>query len=308
MKITALAGGAGAAKFLKGLQKAASPSDITIIGNTGDDAVIHGLHVSPDLDIVTYTLAGLVGKAGWGFASDTTHVLDQLAIYGVDTWFKLGDRDLATHLIRTQWLAAGLTLSEITGRIAKALEVEALILPMTNSSVRTKLKTAAGAERDFQDYFVRLGHSEQITSVRFEGAADSAPAPGVIDSLLGADCIIVCPSNPVISIGPILAVPGIRSTLAQVREKVVAISPIVAGKALKGPADKLLPLLGVQATCAGVAALYADICTLFVADHRDSMNRQDIENTGLTPIFLETVMGDEAVASDLAAAILSLYP
>lgn len=308
MRVAALAGGGGAAKFLRGLVRVVDPADVSVIGNTGDDAVIHGLHISPDLDIVTYALAGVLADTGWGFESDTTTVLDQLRTYGVDTWFTLKDKDFATHLARTTWLAEGASLSEVTGRIRRSLGVASIIIPMSDRPVRTKLTTAAGVERDFQEYFVRFRHQEEIQSVRFEGADGAKPAPGVLEAIHDADLIIVCPSNPVVSIGPILSVPGIREALRDRRTDVVAISPIVEGRALKGPADKLLPLLGVPSSARGVASLYADFCGTFVIDQRDSGEAPEVERMGIRPLTAETIMETEEVAAGLAKAIIAAGP
>ncbi|HYR61429.1 MAG TPA: 2-phospho-L-lactate transferase [Actinomycetota bacterium] len=310
MRVTALAGGVGAAKFLRGLvpQLLADPdSEVTVIGNTGDDAVFHGLHVSPDLDIVTYTLAGIVDTAkGWGVAGDTRHALDHMGRLGVDTWFWLGDKDFGTHIARTMWLAEGLALSVIADRIRLALGVGARILPMSDDPVRTRLLTAAGTELEFQDYFVRRGHADEIAAVSFDGAAGARPAPGVLEAIEAADRVIICPSNPVVSIGPILAVPRIRDALRAVAGRVVAISPIVQGSALRGPADRLLPVVGAEASASGVAGLYADVCRTFVLDRRDPGEVARVEALGLRPVMLETVMETPEVAATLAKEILAL--
>ena len=306
MRITALAGGGGAAKFLRGLVLATEQRDVTVIGNTGDDAVFHGLHVSPDLDIVAYTLAGVIDEVGWGIKADTTHALDQLAGYGVDTWFTLRDRDLGTHMARTTWLSDGLPLSEITARITEGLGIQVTILPMSDDPVRTKIVTVEGIEREFQEYFVRFRHSEQVAEVRFEGADEAHPAPGVIEAIEAAERIIICPSNPVVSIGPILAVPGIREALRRRRDSVFGISPIVQGAALKGPADKLLPIWGVESSAAGVASLYRDICGTFVVDFRDAPEAAKVESMGMRVMVLETIMETEGIARQLAKEILAL--
>ncbi|MCA1841434.1 MAG: 2-phospho-L-lactate transferase [Actinomycetota bacterium] len=306
MRVTALAGGGGAAKFLRGLVLATDPKDVTVIGNTGDDAVFHGLHVSPDLDIVTYTLAGVIDDAGWGIRSDTTNALDQLATYGVETWFTLRDRDLGTHMARTTWLDDGVSLSEITDRIRIGLGVETKILPMSDEPVRTKITTAAGIERDFQEYFVRFRHSEEVAKIRFEGASSAKPAPSVLEAIMSADRIIICPSNPAVSIGPILAVAGIREALAARRGEVFAISPIIEGVALKGPADKLMGLLGAESSASGVASVYRDICGTFVIDQRDAPEAAAIEKMDMRVMVLETVMSSEGIARQLAKEILAL--
>ena len=307
VKVCALAGGGGAAKFLRGLAAAMDPSAITIIGNTGDDAVLHGLHVSPDLDIVMYTLAGLIdGSAGWGIEGDTTAALDQLRAYGVDAWFTLKDRDIGTHLARTTWLAEGLPLSEITDRLRRALGITSKLIPMSDRPVATKLIDQTGDRLDFQEYFVKLQHCVPVRAVEFEGAGEASPAPGVLEAIEEADLIVLCPSNPVISIGPILAVPGIREALAARKQHVTAISPIVQGAALKGPADKLLPLWGAAATAAGVASLYRDICGTFVLDGSDRLLAAEIEGFGMKAVCLETVMSTPEIARGLALRILRL--
>lgn len=305
-RITALAGGVGAARFLRGLTRATPPETVAVIGNTGDDSVMYGLHVSPDLDIVTYTLAGIVDPAGWGIAGDTTNALDQIAGYGVDTWFKLKDRDIGTHMARTAWLTGGLSLTEVTDRIRTSLGVGARILPMSNQPVRTKIATRDGVIRDFQDYFVKQRHSEPVASVTFEGAGASSPAPGVLEALEEAERIVLCPSNPVLSIVPILAVPGIRGALAVRRQDVVAISPLVAGKALKGPAATLLPVVGAEATAAGVAGLYREFCGTMVVDDLDAGQAQRIEALGMRTLVAQTIMRSAEDAELLAKEIIEL--
>lgn len=303
--MVALAGGVGAARFLAGLVRVIAPDDVTIIGNTGDDATFHGLHVSPDLDIVTYTLAGEIGPLGWGFRGDTTHALQQMSSYGVDTWFTLGDRDLGTHLARTTWLQQGVTLSEVTERIRKSLGVGARIIPMSDDPVRTKVLTAGGVEREFQEYFVRFRHSEDVAGVRFEGAEAARPAPGVLDALAEAARIVICPSNPVVSIAPILAVPGIREALRRRRADVVAVSPIVQGAALKGPAGRMLPVAGAESSASGVAGLYTDICATFIVDRRDTSEAARVEALGMRCIAAETVMDTIEIATSLAREVLA---
>lgn len=305
--VTALAGGVGAAKFLRGLTAALPPAEVTVIGNVGDDARVHGLHVSPDLDIVTYTLAGIIDEAkGWGIAGDQRRALDQMSRYGVDTWFWLGDADLGTCLARTLWLAEGQPLSAVTDRIRSGLGVATRILPVTDDVLRTTFVTASGERREFQDYFVRHHHSEAIASVTFEGAGTARPAPGVLEAIEEAERIIVCPSNPVVSIGPILAVPGIGEALRRRRHSVVAVSPIVQGAALRGPADRLLPVVGAEASASGVAALYRDLCATFVLDRRDPAEAPRVAALGMAPVLLETVMETPEIAAALAKEILAL--
>lgn len=287
--------------------RATDPTEVTVVGNVGDDAVFHGLHVSPDLDIVSYTLAGLVDeRLGWGIKGDTTHALDHMSGLGVDAWFTLRDRDLGTHLARTTWLTDGIPLSEVTDRIRTSLGIACRIIPATDDPVRTRITTVGGVDREFQEYFVRFRHSEEVTSVLFAGAEESRPAPGVLEAIAGAERIIVCPSNPVVSIGPILAVPGIREALIKRRERVYAISPIVEGAALKGPADRLLPVVGAEASASGVASLYSDFCGTFVIDYRDAPEAAKVEALGMRAMVVETVMETEGIATQLAKEVLAI--
>jgi LPPG:FO 2-phospho-L-lactate transferase len=306
LRVTALAGGVGAARFLRGLIMATRDDHVTIIGNTGDDSVMHGLHISPDLDIVAYTLAGIVDSAGWGIAGDTTNALKQMGSYGIETWFTLKDRDIGTHMARTHLLADGLTLAEVTDRIRTSLGVGARIIPMSNDPVRTKIVTVSGEVRDFQEYFVKLRHSDEVAGVEFEGAGVSRPAPGVLEAIEAADLIVVCPSNPVLSIGPILSVPGIREALGRRRADVVAISPIIAGSALKGPAATLLPVVGAEASAAGVAGLYRDFCGTMVLDNADASEAEAVEALGMRAFVTQTIMHKPADAKQLAKEILEL--
>ncbi|HYN99246.1 MAG TPA: 2-phospho-L-lactate transferase [Actinomycetota bacterium] len=306
MKVTALAGGVGAARFLRGLIMATRDDAVTVIGNTGDDSVMHGLHISPDLDIVAYTLAGIVDSAGWGIAGDTTNALEQMGRYGIETWFTLKDRDIGTHMARTHLLADGVSLAEVTDRIRTSLGIGARLIPMSNDPVRTKIVTVEGKIREFQEYFVKLRHSDEVAGVEFEGAGSALPAPGVLEAIETADLIIVCPSNPVLSIGPILSVPGIREAMARRRSEVVAISPIIAGSALKGPAATLLPVVGAEASAAGVAGLYRDFCGTMVLDHADAAQAPAVEALGMRALATQTVMHTPADAKQLAKEILEL--
>ncbi|HLI56531.1 MAG TPA: 2-phospho-L-lactate transferase [Actinomycetota bacterium] len=307
MGVTALAGGVGAAKFLRGLAAAMPPDEITVIGNVGDDLTFHGLHVSPDLDTVTYTLAGVIDATkGWGLAGDTRRALDQMGRLGVDTWFWLGDADLGTAVARTAWLAGGLPLSEVADRIRTGLGVGVRILPVTDDRLRTLLVTPAGEILEFQDYFVRRHHAEEVAGVRFDGAEQARPAPGVLAAIAQAERVILCPSNPVVSIGPILAVPGVREALAAVRDKVIAVSPIVQGAALRGPADRLLPVIGAEASASGVAGLYTDICATFIVDRRDPDEAPRVAALGIDPVLAETVMETVEISAALAETILAL--
>ena len=289
-RVVALAGGVGAARFLDGLTRIIAPERVCIIGNTADDAEIHGLHISPDLDTVMYTLAGVANpQTGWGLRGDSFRCLEALGRLGADTWFQLGDVDLATHLYRTERLRQGATLSDVTREMARALNVRSTILPMSNERVRTRICTPSG-ELEFQTYFVRRRARDRVTAMHFEGASDAAPAPGLLDAIENAEAIVFCPSNPFISIGPILAVPGIRDALQQRRENVVAISPIVGGRALKGPAAKMMQSMRMRASAVEVARLYDDVAGVFVLDEVDRKQAAEVERLGMRPVVTNTIM------------------
>lgn len=288
--VVALAGGVGAARFLDGLTRVVAPEQVFVIGNTGDDAEIYGLHISPDLDTVTYTLAGLANpKHGWGIRGDGFRCLETLGRLGGDTWFQLGDRDLATHLYRTERLRQGATLAEVASEIALALGVRSAIVPMSDERVRTKICTASG-ELEFQTYFVKRGARDRVAGVRFEGAERAKPAPGVLKAIAQADAIVLCPSNPFISIGPIVAIPGIREALQRRRDCVAAISPIVGGKALKGPAARMMKSMRLGAAASDVAKLYADFAGMFVLDEVDGKQAGKVEALGVRPVVTNTIM------------------
>jgi LPPG:FO 2-phospho-L-lactate transferase len=305
--ITALAGGVGAARLLRGLLRVVPPSEVTAVVNTGDDTVLHGLTICPDLDTVTYTLAGLNDDdRGWGLAGETWTVMESLERLGGETWFRLGDRDLATHLYRTQRLADGALLSQVTREITAAVGIGAQLLPMSDDPVRTRLTVVGGSEIAFQEYFVRRQHAVAVESVRFDGAARARPAPGVLDALAEGDVVIICPSNPVVSIGPLLAVPGIAECLKQRRDRVVAVSPIVAGAALKGPADRLMAELGVEPSVVGVARMYADLAGTLVIDEADVALADDVEALGVRCIVTPTVMTTVDDAERLSATVLDV--
>ncbi|MBV8161882.1 MAG: 2-phospho-L-lactate transferase [Acidimicrobiia bacterium] len=303
--IVALAGGVGAARFLRGLVEVCAQQDVTVIVNTGDDVVLHGLHVSPDIDTVVYTLAGAVNpETGWGLANETWTVMDALAPYGGLTWFRLGDRDLATHLYRTQRLAEGATLSEVTSELAGRWGLELRVVPMSDDRVETRLEVEDEGEVAFQEYFVRRRHSVPVGAVRYAGASEAAPAPGVLDALTDASRLIVCPSNPILSIAPILAVPGIEAAVAARREDVWAISPIVAGAALKGPADRLMAELGLEASVVGMARLYAPFAGTLVVDEADAALAAGVEAEGVRCVVAPTVMHGLSEATALAKTVL----
>ena len=303
--IAAVAGGVGAARLLRGLARVVPPPEITAVVNTGDDLVIHGLHVSPDLDTVMYTLAGLNDdERGWGLRGETWAAMEALARLGGQDWFRLGDRDLATHLYRTQRLSEGASLSVVTAELADALGVGVHLLPMSDDAVRTRVALRHGPEVAFQEYFVRRRHAVAVSAVRFDGAADASPAPGVLDALLDAEVVVVCPSNPVVSIAPVLAVPGIEAVLAKRRHDVVAVSPIVAGAALKGPADRLLAELGHRSSVVGVAELYAGFAGTLVVDEADGPLADEVEAAGMRCVVAPTVMHTPAHAAELARVVV----
>lgn len=298
--LLALAGGVGAARFLRGLVGVIDASEVTVIGNTGDDDEFHGLAVSPDLDTVTYTLAGAVHpEQGWGLAGETFATMEALERYGADTWFRLGDRDLATHLHRTRRLHQGATLSEVTAEITRAWGVDVSLVPMSDDRVRTRVVTPDGVLA-MQEWFVRDRARPPVVRVEFDGAPAAAPAPGVLDAIRDAETVIICPSNPVISIGPILAVPGVRDALRARRDRVVGVSPIVAGRPLKGPADRLMGPLGIEVSCVGVAKAYADVCATLVIDAGDEALSARVAEAGVRPVVTDTVMRDARVAAALA--------
>jgi LPPG:FO 2-phospho-L-lactate transferase len=304
--LVALAGGVGAARFLRGLAVAVPPSEITAVVNTGDDVVLHGLHVSPDLDTVTYTLAGAINdEAGWGVAGETWTVMEALERYRGLTWFRLGDRDLATHLYRTQRLRDGATLSTVTADIASAWGVGVRLLPMSDERVETRVTVEGEGEIGFQDYFVARRHNVAVTSVRFAGAEGAKPAPGVIEAIEAAERVIVCPSNPIVSIGPVRAVPGIEEAVVARRASTVAVSPIVAGAALKGPADRMLAELGHEPTVVGVARLYAPMAATLVVDEADAALAPAVEAEGMRCVVAPTVMRSVDDAAALARVVRS---
>jgi LPPG:FO 2-phospho-L-lactate transferase len=306
MQVTALAGGVGGAKLLVGLQKALRPGELTAVVNTADDADIYGVHVSPDVDIVTYWLAGIADtERGWGITGDTFKVVNNLTALGAETWFRLGDRDLATCLQRTQRLHGGAALSEAIAQTSDRLGVPTRILPMSDHSVRTEITTADDRRLKFQEYFVKERTQPEVASVRFVGIETATPAPGVLEAIERADRVILCPSNPIVSIGPILGVAGLRDALRR-HPAVVAVSPIIRGAALKGPADRLLTSLGFRSTASGVAELYRDFCDTFVVDATDSSEIEKIDAMGMTAVPTDSIMRDERKSIALANKLLRL--
>ena len=306
LKITALAGGVGASKLLLGLYEVMDPRDLTIVVNTGDDIVLHGLKISPDLDIVTYTLAGIVDMAkGWGIRGETFHALKRLAVYGRANWFNLGDRDLATHIHRTAMLAEGKTLSQAADSIRTALGVKSRILPMSDAPVPTIIDSNEGPLH-FQEYLVKRRAEPVVRGIRFPGVDSALPAHGVLEAICDADRIVICPSNPLISIGPILALPRVRDQLRANKEKVFSVCPIVGGKSLKGPSDKMLAQRGYDPTALGVARLYADFTGTFIIDPADKAQAGAISALGLKVAVIPTVMRTRAQKRKLARALLRL--
>jgi LPPG:FO 2-phospho-L-lactate transferase len=302
-----LTGGTGGAKFVDGLRQALPPRDLTLIVNTGDDLEWWGLAVSPDLDSITYVLAGLLSRErGWGVQDDTFACLQMMARLSQPAWFQIGDRDLATHLLRSQLLQAGRTLTEATAEIAARLGIEARILPMSDAPVRTRIETPAG-ELSFEEYFVQRRFQDQVRSVHFAGAHEALPAPGVVDAILSATGVILAPSNPVTSIGPILAVPGIRQALRETRAPVAAVSPIVGGVAVSGPAGALMATLGLPVSIAGIAQIYQDFLDVLIVDRCDRPAAAPLEGSALRVHATNTIMKSASDKVELARAVLSLF-
>ena len=317
--IVTLAGGVGAARMLAGLVQVVDPGELTAVVNVGDDLVLHGLHISPDLDTVTYTLAGAINtETGWGLTGETWQARAMLERYGGVSWFGLGDRDLGTHLYRTQRLTEGADLATVTAEIAAAWGLGLRLVPVTCDPLRTMVTLAAddeagpdspglpaGTEIGFQEYFVQRHHSVPVSAVRIAGADTARPTPGVLESLTTAEAIVVAPSNPIVSIGPVLAVPGVHEAVAARRDHVVAVSPIVAGAALKGPADRMLVELGHEASVVGVARLYAPFAGTLVIDEADADRVAEVEAEGIRCVVTPTVMRTPETAAALARTTLA---
>ena len=304
--ITVLAGGVGAARYLAGLLQIVPPAEVTAVVNTGDDTWMHGLRICPDLDTITYTLAGAINpETGWGQTGETWQAMEALRAYDADrAWFNLGDRDLGTHLFRTGRLAEGASLTEVAAAIATRWGLGLRLLPMTEDEVATRF-TAESGELSFQEYFVQHRHSIEVTGVHFAGIDSSTPAPGVLDALAGASTVVVAPSNPIVSIGPVLAVPGIREAVAARRDDVVAVSPIIAGTTVKGPADRLLTELGHEASVVGVARLYAEFVGTLVIDTADAELAGAVEAEGVRCVVAPTLMTGAPEAAALAKVTLA---
>jgi LPPG:FO 2-phospho-L-lactate transferase len=304
VKVAVLSGGVGGARFVQGLVDAIEPGDVTVIGNVGDDVEVLGLHVSPDLDSIMYALAGLNDEErGWGRSDETWRTLETVGELGGETWFQLGDLDLGLHLVRTQALRSGEPLSSVTLRLARSLEIEAHVLPATDDRLRTWIDTPAG-EFPFQEWFVARGHRDEVDGVRFEG--DAGPAPGIVAALESAELLLIAPSNPYVSIGPILAVPALRDALAARRVPAVAISPLIGGHAVRGPADRMLARLAGGTSPGHVASQYAGLIDALVVDDEDA---HDLEGLGeVRPIVTRTLMTDPDARKRLAEAALGAVP
>jgi LPPG:FO 2-phospho-L-lactate transferase len=304
MNVVCLSGGVGGARFLRGLLDVVDARGVTIVGNVGDDVEVLGMHVSPDLDSILYALAGLADEEqGWGRSGETWNALESAADFGGEAWFRLGDRDLGLHLVRTQALRAGEPLSAVTARLAARVGLEAALLPATDDELRTWLTTPDG-EFPFQEWFVARGHRDEVDAVEYRGAKAARPAPGLLEALEAADAIVVAPSNPYVSIGPILAVDAIRSALAGRRVPAVAVSPLVGGRAVKGPADRMLARLAGGTAPAHVAGCYGGLIDALVLDEADADGAAALVELGVRPIVTRTLMRDADARRRLAEAVL----
>jgi LPPG:FO 2-phospho-L-lactate transferase len=302
--ILALSGGTGGSKMVDGLAQVHGQPGLVVVVNTGDDADFYGLRVCPDLDICTYVLAGVVDARGWGYADDTFRCLEGLATYGDEAWFGLGDRDLATHLHRTVRLGEGASLSEVTAEICARLGIAARVLPMSDDPVRTRITTPAGP-RTFQEYLVKHGGAEEIERIELAGVEAARPAPGLLDAIAEAERIVICPSSPVVSIGTILAVPGVREALAARRRDCVAVTPIIGRAPVEGPADRFLRGAGhPECSATQMARLYADVAGVFVLDDRDAGEADAIEALGVRPVLTDALMPDRPARARLAGVAL----
>lgn len=305
--VVVLAGGVGAARYLRGVVRAVPPQDVTVVVNTGDDRSFYGVHVSPDLDIVTYTLANRIdAERGFGLAGDTYRLVDRLAELGHEAWFRLGDADYANCLHRTLRLAEGAGLDEVTDELRRDLGLGLRLLPMSNDPCPTRVELSGGTSIHFEEYLVRDGAPTDVEAVDLSAARAASPAPGVLESIAAAETVLVCPSNPIVSIGPILAVPGIREALDASSAPIVAVSPIVSGAPIKGPAHTLLRALGIEVSALGVARFYAEWIDGFVFDERDAALLPEVEALGLAATAVDTMMVDPTVSESVARAALGV--
>jgi LPPG:FO 2-phospho-L-lactate transferase len=308
MRIAVLAGGVGGARFVQALTEVVPPSDMTVIANVGDDLEVHGLHVSPDLDTLLYTLAGLGDEErGWGRADETWNARDTIERLGGETWFQLGDRDLGLHLVRTEALRRGEPLSAATERIARAVGLQLALLPATDDRLRTRIRTPAG-EFEFQEWFVARGHADRVDQVVYDGAADATPAPGALEALEAAELLAIAPSNPFVSIGPILAVDEIRALVERRRERVVAVSPLIGGRAVKGPADAMFQSLAGGTGAAQVTDCYKGLIGALVIDEADADDAAAVAERGVRPLVTRTLMSEPDARAALVETVLGLVP
>jgi LPPG:FO 2-phospho-L-lactate transferase len=308
MRIAVLAGGVGGARFVQALTEVVSPSDVTVIANVGDDLEVHGLHVSPDLDTLLYTLAGVGDEErGWGRAGETWNARDTIEGLGGQTWFQLGDRDLGLHLVRSEALSRGERLSTVTERLARAVGLEVALLPATDDRLRTRIRTPAG-EFEFQEWFVARGHGDRVDEVVYEGAAGAKPAPGVLEALATAELIAIAPSNPFVSVGPILAIHQIRTAVARRRERVVAVSPLIGGRAVKGPADAMFTSLAGGTGAGQVTDCYKDLIGALVFDEADADDMEEVADRGVRPLVTRTLMSEPNARQALVETVLGLVP
>jgi LPPG:FO 2-phospho-L-lactate transferase len=308
MTIAVLAGGVGGARFVQALTEVVDPGEVTVVANVGDDLEVHGLHVSPDLDTLLYTLAGLGdAERGWGRAGETWNARETVELLGGETWFQLGDRDLGLHLVRTDALRGGEPLSTVTGRIARSVGLELKLLPATDDRLRTRIRTPEG-EFEFQEWFVARGHRDRVDAVRYEGAGAAKAAPGVLEALAESELITIAPSNPFVSIGPILAVEEIRTALERHRDQVVAVSPLIGGRAVKGPADAMFRSLAGGTGADHVAGCYEGLIGALVLDEADAEDADAVAARGVRPLVTRTLMSDAAARQALVETVLGLVP
>ena len=308
MKIAVLAGGVGGARFVQALTEVVRPGDVTVIANVGDDLEVQGLHVSPDLDTLLYTLAGLGDKErGWGRAEETWNARETIERLGGETWFQLGDRDLGLHLVRTEALRGGEPLSAVTARIARAVGLELALLPATDDRLRTRIRTPAG-EFEFQEWFVARGHGDLVDEVVYDGAAEARPAPGVLEALEAAELIAIAPSNPFVSVGPILAVGEIRAAVERRRERVVAVSPLIGGRAVKGPADAMFTSLAGGTGAGQVTDCYEGLIGALVLDEADADDAEAVAERGVRPLITRTLMSEPDARAELVETVVGLVP
>ena len=308
MKVAVLAGGVGGARFVQALMEAIEPREVTVIANVGDDLELHGLYISPDLDTLFYTLAGLGDEErGWGRASETWNASETIGLLGGETWFRLGDRDVGLHLVRTEALRRGEPLSAVTARLTQAVGLELTLLPATDDRLRTRIRTPAG-EFDFQEWFVARGHRDRADEVVYEGAAEARPAPGVLEALEAAELIAIAPSNPFVSIGPILAVGEIRAVVERRRDRVVAVSPLIGGRAVKGPADAMFTSLGGGTGAGQVTDCYEGLIGSLVLDEADADDAEAVAERGVRPLVTRTLMSEPEARRGLVETVLGLVP